>query len=152
MPDKIRLWTQQGDDFDLMGKSGPIDVTRSQYAKTHPRYLEQIGNLARLVGTDQFLWCFDETGQMVYLESQPLFEWLIAVKAGRILGYVHTADWSEFIQGADPRIDAMFSKSRPAASDLTYLVEFPLSGTELIDYWDLKKGRPPSGWRPRPSF
>ncbi len=32
MNDTIRRWTRQGHDFDLPSKSGPIDLSRSQYA------------------------------------------------------------------------------------------------------------------------
>lgn len=151
MMDTIRLWTHQGDDWDLTGKKGLIDHTFSQYAKSHPLYVARIGELARLVGTDQFVWCVDEAGarEYVYSESQPFYEWEIEVERSRILGYIQDGPWYEYVKGAELNLGEIFSKSEPLAKRFSYLVESPLSETELPRYWDLKQGKPPRDWRKR---
>jgi hypothetical protein len=152
MPDSIKLWTQQGDDWDLTDAKRRIDVTRSEYAKTHPHYVERVGRLARLVGTDQFVWCIDESSEFAFARPEPKYEWLIEIERGRILGYVQDDPWSQYIDGADLQIEEIFSTSRPSETGVSYLVKFPLLDAELIrPAWDLKDGRRPRGWRPSPS-
>ena len=139
---RIRLWTQQGHGFDLT--SGRIDLSRSQYA-TMVGYADKIGELARLVGTDQFIWCIDETDEFAFARPEPMYEHLIAVERDRILGYVRNDAWSAYIHGGE-RAD-VFSKTRPAGVSVSSLVGFPLSRAELIDKWDLSRGKRRKDWR-----
>lgn len=151
----IRLWTQQGKDFDLTDKGGRLDPSRSQYAGANadstPDYCDRLKALFDLVGTDQFIWCVDSTSHLEWYRPEPLFEWLIEVEQSAILGYVRDDPWSDYITGKTRELANSFSRSRPTDSTYSVLVQFPLLPAAIKDRWDLET-KPPTSWRPRVTY
>jgi hypothetical protein len=148
MAEPIKLLTQQGKSFDLLGKTGPVDVSRSEYARTHPLYLDCRRALDAVVGKSQYLWCIDARESFVYVPERKV-EWLIEVDESAILGYVQDDPWEDFILGKRADLGDGFSRTRPAGDAIQMLVRFPFVSTEIVNWWDLEKGKPPlRGRRP----
>lgn len=112
---------------------GPLNRSRSPYAESYDEYPVKCENLAKLVGTNSFLWCIPKEIQFEYYEQAKPVEWEINVNnSRRILGFVNDCIWLQYLNKGGLLPINVFSSSQPPSSDYSVLVKFPLLKEERI--------------------
>jgi len=109
-----------------------LDPKQSPYADCYPDYAKKRSKLARLVGTESFLWCISANQKFhVYGSDKPV-EWEIKVDDNRVLGFVNDNIWFRYLEGNDSLPRTVFCASKPPAEEYSVLVKFPLKQEELV--------------------
>ena len=86
------------------------------------RYVQRRSELAKLIGTEQFIWCVPVERGFGYYELDKPVEWTICVSPNRILGYVNVDRWSQFFQGNVASLRGIYSDlDRGAEEGMGYL-------------------------------
>ena len=124
------LLTRHSFDFDPV--TCELDPAQSPYAECYDEYTKKRHELARLVGTDMFLWCIPAKHKFDFFENVKLVEWKIRVSDNRILGFVNDSRWFQYLEGKDDLPRSAFSASNPPQEKYSVLVEFPLKREELV--------------------
>lgn len=124
------LKTRQSEDFDPL--RGPLDRSRSPYAESFDDYPAKCADIAALVGTDSFLWCYPEKRPFQFYEGVKPVEWVINVSDNRVLGFVDDERWFQYVKEGDYLPRSVFSASRPPVDEYSVLVNFPLRKEELV--------------------
>jgi hypothetical protein len=91
----VRLWTYQPSDFRPDAKK--IDPTRGRYWRDEARgfrYRKILTKLQKLVGTDQFLWCYTvRPPNPRVIEDVDVIEWELDVPLSHVLRFIHSHVW-----------------------------------------------------------
>ena len=125
-----RFLTRHAENFVLT--NGQIDAARSPYAEQYPNYPQRAAALARVIGTDQFLWAVEaKRGFCFYEEIKPV-EWEVIMSEERVLGYVDDEKWFAFVKGQYSTTPSCFSRNRLVGTSTSVLLPFPLRREELI--------------------
>lgn len=124
------LLTRHSLKFNPLGCE--LDSAQSPYADCYHDYPKKRHELARLVGTDMFLWCIPASCKFDFFEHVKLVEWKIRVSDERILGFVNDSRWFQYLEGKDDLPRSAFSASNPPTEKYSILVKFPLRRDELV--------------------
>ena len=81
-----------------------------------------------------FLWCLPAARPFPRHEIAKPVEWVIKVRANRILGFVDDKKWDEYLKDKGPLDREVFAAVPPPAHEHEYsvLVTFPLQKEELV--------------------
>lgn len=125
------LLTRHSADFDL--RHDRLDPSRCPYEESCPGYVHRRSQLAKLIGTEQFIWCVPAERGFEYYESDKPVEWTICVSPDRIVGYVNVDRWSQFFQGNIASLNGIYSDlDRGAEERWDILVKYPLHDCEVL--------------------
>lgn len=123
--------TRHSEDFDL--RHDPLDPSRCPYERSHPGYVQRRSKLAKLVGTEQFIWCVPVERGFEYYELDKPVEWTICVRPDRILGYMNVDRWSQFFQSNVTSLRGIYSDlDRGAEEGWDILVKYPLHDCVIL--------------------
>jgi hypothetical protein len=112
---------------------GSLNRNLSPYAQSYDEYSVKCEKLAKLVGTDSFLWCIPKEIQFEHYEHCKPVEWEISVDDNRrILGFVDDCLWFQYLNEGGLLPINIFSCRQPPSSAYSVLVKFPLLKVEII--------------------
>ena len=113
----MQLWTWQEPDFSLT--TGHVDHAQSDYYKKVSGVPDAYAQLAKLLGTDQIIWCYvcrDEYDDLPHLTR---IEWILDVPDDGILAIIDAFIWNKILD----------IQSYPRSLYLTWLEDAPLEKT-----------------------
>ena len=129
--DMLLLKTRHSKEFDPL--CGPLNRSLSPYAESYDEYPVKCENLAKLVGTNAFLWCIPKEMPFEYYEQAKPVEWEInVIDNERRLGFINDCIWHQYLKKGGLLPINVFSSSQPPSSDYSVLVKFPILKEELI--------------------
>jgi len=136
----MKLKTRHSRDFRLCGESGKLDPSRSLYASSYPGVYEaKHKDLSDYLGTNQFLWCIDESEDFPRYESEKPMEWTIEIEESRRVGFVNDDRWLHFLENGHLPLSCFASKSgNPwGKASVSLLAAYRLRPHEIIG-WRLR--------------
>jgi hypothetical protein len=127
----MQLWTYHPTGFQVDAADLIIDPARGQYWRHDEpgfRYQEVFPKLQKLVGTNQFLWCYTVRGQCIRVtEDMELVEWELNVQESHILRFFRSYVWEAIVRSkGDDWVNLFVSGKPEAGQDIHALVVVPL--------------------------
>lgn len=127
----MRLITRHSEIFNPLVTK--LDRNKSPYTRAFIDYSKKCDDLAKLVGTSNFIWCVHENEPFEEYDPTIPVEWLLDVQdENRILGYVDDKLWVEYLMNGGYLPNTTFSKFKPMSGKHSVLVLYPLLKKELM--------------------
>lgn len=93
----MRLWTYQWPDFRPTDCNVKVNISKSRYAETLPKYRDAYKKLSDRLGTDQIIWCCTRQDEYKYLLGEAPMEWELEVPAEQILACISSYVWNKIL-------------------------------------------------------
>jgi len=91
----MRLWTWQEPEQCLT--CGCVDLEQSEYCRDDPAIRDAYAELAKVVGTDQLIWCYVRDGEYSIFDCDTRLRWTLEVPDDGILRFTDDHIWNRIL-------------------------------------------------------